>query len=111
MHSRRTQTLNLSIIGVVLLLVASVGAVWLQPDPVEAASGPIHIDAPAEMAEAFASILPRPAIAAAVPPGAAGMGLGGYMGAKFAVEGGEKVIRPVLVISVLALAGRMIGLY
>ncbi|MEZ5340052.1 MAG: sulfite exporter TauE/SafE family protein [Acidimicrobiales bacterium] len=42
---------------------------------------------------------------------AAGMGLGGYVGAKFAVEGGERVIRPVLVVSVVALAGRMVGLY
>ncbi len=41
----------------------------------------------------------------------AGMGLGGYVGANIAVEGGEKVIKPVLVVSVLALAGRMIGLY
>ncbi len=42
---------------------------------------------------------------------ASGMAIGGYVGAKFAVEGGERVIRPVLVVSVLALAGRMIGLY
>ncbi len=42
---------------------------------------------------------------------AAGMSVGGYVGAKFAVEGGERVIRPVLVVSVLALAGRMVGLY
>ena len=42
---------------------------------------------------------------------AAGMAIGGYVGAKFAVEGGERVIRPVLVVSVLALAGRMVGLY
>ena len=41
----------------------------------------------------------------------AGMAIGGYAGAKFAVEGGERVIKPVLVVSVLALAGRMIGLY
>lgn len=41
----------------------------------------------------------------------AGTGLGGYVGANIAVEGGEKVIKPVLVIAVLALAGRMIGLY
>ena len=75
MKTRRSQTINLTIVGVVLLLVASVGAVWLQPDPVEAAGGPVHIEASAEMAEAFASILPAPAIAAAAPAGATGMGL------------------------------------
>ncbi len=75
MKSRRSQTINLTIVGVVLLLIASVGAVWLQPEPVEAASGPVHIEAPAEMAAAFASILPAPAIAAAAPAGATGMGL------------------------------------
>lgn len=36
---------------------------------------------------------------------------GGAAGAKLAVVGGEKVIRPVLVVAVLALAGRMLGLY
>ncbi len=41
----------------------------------------------------------------------AGTGIGGYAGANIAVEGGEKVIKPVLVISVLVLAGRMIGFY
>lgn len=41
----------------------------------------------------------------------AGTGLGGYVGANIAVEGGEKVIKPVLVIAVLVLAGRMVGLY
>lgn len=40
-----------------------------------------------------------------------GMAVGGYAGSQLAVSGGEKVIRPVLVISVIALAGRMIGLY
>ena len=75
MKTRRRQSLQLSIVGVVLLLVASVGAVWLQPEPVEASAGPIHIEAPAEMAEAFASILPAPAIAAAAPAGATGIGL------------------------------------
>ncbi len=42
---------------------------------------------------------------------AAGMMVGGYAGSQIAVDGGERVIRPVLVISVLALAGRMLGLY
>jgi uncharacterized membrane protein YfcA len=41
----------------------------------------------------------------------AGMAIGGYVGSQFAVSGGEKVIRPVLVISVVALALKMIGLY
>jgi len=42
---------------------------------------------------------------------AAGFGLGGELGARLAVHGGERVIRPVLAASVLALAGRMMGLY
>ena len=41
----------------------------------------------------------------------AGFALGGVLGARFAVRGGERIIRPVLTLSVLALAGRMIGLY
>ncbi len=41
----------------------------------------------------------------------AGTMLGGYLGANSAVAGGEKVVKPVLVIAVLILAGRMIGLY
>jgi uncharacterized membrane protein YfcA len=41
----------------------------------------------------------------------AGFALGGVLGARFAVRGGERVIRPVLALSVVALAGRMIGLY
>lgn len=40
-----------------------------------------------------------------------GTGLGGYLGAHLAVEGGERVIRPVLVVAVVALSGKMIGLY
>ena len=42
---------------------------------------------------------------------AAGMAAGGYVGSQLAVSGGEKIIKPVLVVSVLVLAGRMIGLY
>lgn len=42
---------------------------------------------------------------------AIGMSAGGYVGSQVAVDGGEKVIKPVLIISVLALAGRMMGLY
>lgn len=40
-----------------------------------------------------------------------GMGAGGYVGANVAVDGGERVIRPVLVVVVLALASRMLGLW
>jgi uncharacterized membrane protein YfcA len=40
-----------------------------------------------------------------------GMGVGGYVGANVAVDGGERVIRPVLIVVVLALASRMIGLW
>jgi len=41
----------------------------------------------------------------------AGTGIGGFFGARIAVDGGDRVIKPVLVVAVLALAGRMIGLY
>ena len=36
---------------------------------------------------------------------------GSVLGVRLAVRGGERVIRPVLVAAVLALAGRMLGLY
>ncbi|MBM46601.1 MAG: integrase [Acidimicrobiaceae bacterium] len=42
---------------------------------------------------------------------AVGFAIGGWIGARIAVRGGEKIIRPVLVAAVAALAGRMIGLY
>jgi uncharacterized membrane protein YfcA len=42
---------------------------------------------------------------------AGGFVTGGIIGVRVAVRGGEKVIRPVLVVSVLFLAGRMMGLY
>lgn len=42
---------------------------------------------------------------------AAGFAVGGWVGARFAVRGGERVIRPVLVVAVVGLAGRMLGLY
>jgi uncharacterized membrane protein YfcA len=42
---------------------------------------------------------------------AAGYSLGGALGARIAVRGGERVIRPVLAVAVIALAGRMLGLY
>ncbi len=41
----------------------------------------------------------------------AGSAIGGYGGARIAVEGGDRVIKPVLAAAVLALSGRMIGLY
>ena len=40
-----------------------------------------------------------------------GFALGGWVGARAAVRGGERLIRPVLVVAVIALAGRMVGLY
>jgi uncharacterized membrane protein YfcA len=42
---------------------------------------------------------------------AAGFATGGALGARLAVAGGEKVIRPVLVLAVLGFAGRLLGLY
>ena len=36
---------------------------------------------------------------------------GAALGARLAVRGGEKLIRPVLAVAVIALAGRMLGLY
>lgn len=40
-----------------------------------------------------------------------GFGLGGELGARAAVLGGERLIRGVLVVAVVAMAGRMIGIY
>lgn len=42
---------------------------------------------------------------------ALGFALGGELGARMAVRGGERLIRPVLAAAVVALAGRMLGLY
>lgn len=42
---------------------------------------------------------------------ALGYALGGEIGARLAVRGGDRVIRPALAAAVLALAGRMVGLY
>jgi hypothetical protein len=42
---------------------------------------------------------------------ALGYSAGGAAGARLAVRGGERLIRPVLVLAVFALAGRMLGLY
>ena len=41
---------------------------------------------------------------------AAGFALGGVLGARLTVTGGERLIRPVLVIATVALAARMLGL-
>ncbi len=42
---------------------------------------------------------------------AGGYALGGGLGARLAVRGGERLIRPVLGVAVVALAGRMLGVY
>ncbi len=42
---------------------------------------------------------------------ASGFALGGELGARAAARGGERVIKPVLVVSVLAMAGKMLGMY
>ena len=42
---------------------------------------------------------------------AIGFAVGGWIGARVAVRGGERIIKPVLIGAVVALAGRMIGLY
>lgn len=42
---------------------------------------------------------------------ATGYSVGGALGARIAVRGGERVIRPVLAVAVIGLAGRMLGLY
>jgi hypothetical protein len=68
MPIRSKRTMSLTIFGTILFLVASITAVSLQPEPVEASSGPIRIEAPAELSSAIASLLPAPA-------GADGIGL------------------------------------
>jgi len=42
---------------------------------------------------------------------ALGLTMGGYIGARFTVEGGEKWIRIVAVLATLGLAGKLLGLY
>lgn len=42
---------------------------------------------------------------------AGGVSLGSYLGAHITVAGGEKVVRPVLVVAVIVLAGRLLGIY
>ena len=41
----------------------------------------------------------------------AGFVAGGALGARAAVRGGERIIKPVLAVAVVVLAGRMLGLY
>ena len=41
----------------------------------------------------------------------AGFAAGGALGARVALAGGERIIKPVLAVAVVALAGRMLGLY
>ena len=40
-----------------------------------------------------------------------GFGIGGEVGARAAVRGGERLIRPVLIVAVIAMSGRMLSLY
>lgn len=42
---------------------------------------------------------------------AAGLTAGGWIGAKWTVEGGERVVRWVMVVSALGLSGKLVGLY
>mgnify|MGYP001808466927 FL=1 len=42
---------------------------------------------------------------------AAGLTVGGWIGAKWTVEGGEQVVRWVMVIAALGLSGKLVGLY
>ena len=42
---------------------------------------------------------------------AIGFSAGGALGARLAVTGGERVIRPAMILAILVLAGRMLGLY
>ncbi|MFV2039179.1 MAG: sulfite exporter TauE/SafE family protein [Acidimicrobiales bacterium] len=42
---------------------------------------------------------------------AAGLVVGGWVGARIAVEGGERVIRAVMLVAAIGLAGRLLGFY
>ena len=42
---------------------------------------------------------------------AAGLTVGGWLGAKWTVEGGERVVRWVMVVAALGLSGKLAGLY
>jgi uncharacterized membrane protein YfcA len=48
-----------------------------------------------------------------LPAGVLAIGFiaGGWLGARVAVRGGERVIRPAMIAAILLLAGRMLGLY
>lgn len=59
---------------------------------------------PVFLAQGFFDLLPAVVLAA-------GFAAGGTVGAKISVRGGEKVIRPVMIAAVLALSGRLLGLY
>jgi uncharacterized membrane protein YfcA len=41
----------------------------------------------------------------------AGFAFGGWLGANASVRGGEQVIRPVMIVAVLAFSGKLLGLY
>jgi uncharacterized membrane protein YfcA len=40
---------------------------------------------------------------------AAGFAAGGFVGARLTVKGGERLLRPVLLLAVVALSGRLVG--
>ncbi len=42
---------------------------------------------------------------------AVGLTIGGALGANATVRGGEKIIRPVMIVAVIAFSGRLLGLY
>lgn len=42
---------------------------------------------------------------------AAGLVVGAFVGARITVAGGERVVRPVLVVAVIAMSGRLLGFY
>ena len=42
---------------------------------------------------------------------AAGVGIGSFVGAHITVSGGERAVRPVLIVAVVVMAGRLSGLY
>jgi len=42
---------------------------------------------------------------------AIGFSAGGYLGATLAVRGGDRIIRPAMILAILILAGRMLGIY
>lgn len=95
--------------GVGVLLVFALS--WAGYDLVRANAIKVAINfcftllaAPIFIAEGKVAWLPALALGA-------GFAAGGELGARLAVRGGERLIRPVLGLAVLALAGRMLGLY